>query len=231
MEPGTQAHDWIRLVRIETSDALLEGELALPPDPRGLVVFVHGSGSSRLSPRNRYVSMALRSSASVGTLLFDLLTESEERRDAVSGELRFDIDFLARRVVAVTDWATRLPDTGWLPIGYFGASTGAAAALTAAVERPDDVAAIVSRGGRPDLVSASDLAKVQAPTLFIVGGEDYPVIEWNRAACAAMRAPAQMEVIPGASHLFEEPGALEEVARRASAWFRRFLEGKRAAAG
>jgi pimeloyl-ACP methyl ester carboxylesterase len=186
-------------------------------------LFVHGSGSSRHSPRNRYVAMTLRSAARVGTLLFDLLTEREEAQGTISHDPRFDIPLLAWRVIAATDWALRVPDTQALPVGYFGASTGAAAALVAAVERPDDVEAIVSRGGRPDLASTRDLSRVTAPTLFIVGGEDYSVIEYNRAACAAMRAEVRLDVIPGASHLFEEPGALEDVARRAAVWFRRHL--------
>ncbi len=229
MEPVANEHEWIRLVDVATGDATLEGELALPSDATGLILFVHGSGSSRRSPRNRYVARSLRARAGVGTLVFDLLTAPEEARDAASGELRFDVGFLTRRVEAATDWVLRVPETRSLGLGFFGASTGAAAALVAAAERPDDVGAVVSRGGRPDLVDASKLASVRAPTLFIVGGEDYPVLDWNRAARSAMDVESRIDVIPGASHLFEEPGALEEVARRAAEWFRRWLGAPRPA--
>ncbi len=226
MEESRHQHEWIRVVDIATGDARLEGELALPPGATGIALFVHGSGSSRHSPRNRHVARSLRARAGVATLLFDLLTEAEEARDFASAELRFDIAFLARRVEAATDMVLRLPETRSLRVGYFGASTGAGAALFAASERPDDVGAVVSRGGRPDLVDAQRLARVRAPTLFVVGGEDYPVIEWNRAARAAMTAETRMDVVPGASHLFEEPGALEGVARRSAEWFRRWLGGR-----
>jgi dienelactone hydrolase len=218
-----QEHEWVRLVDIATSDATLEGELAIPAGASGIVLFVHGSGSSRHSPRNRNVARSLRARAGVATLLFDLLSEPEEARDARDASLRFDIELLAGRVEAATDWVLRLPDTRSLRIGYFGASTGAAAALLAAIARPDDVAAVVSRGGRPDLLDASRLARVRAPTLFVVGGEDYPVLDLNRAARAAMKAETRLDVIAGASHLFEERGALEEVARRAADWFRKWL--------
>jgi dienelactone hydrolase len=216
----------MRLVDIATGDATLEGELAIPQDPNGLVLFVHGSGSSRHSPRNRNVARSLRARAGVATLLFDLLTEREEGVDAASGALRFDIGLLSRRVEVATDWALRRTETRSLRIGYFGASTGAAAALLAASERPDDVGAVVSRGGRPDLADAARLARVRAPTLFIVGGEDYPVLDWNRTARSAMTTETRLDVVPGASHLFEEPGALEEVARRSADWFRRWLGGR-----
>jgi dienelactone hydrolase len=216
----------MRLVDIATGDATLEGELAIPQDPNGLVLFVHGSGSSRHSPRNRNVARSLRARAGVATLLFDLLTEREESVDTASGVLRFDVGLLSRRVEAATDWALRRTETRSLRIGYFGASTGAAAALVAASERPDDVGAVVSRGGRPDLADEARLARVRAPTLFIVGGEDYPVIDWNRVARSAMTTETRMDVVPGASHLFEEPGALEEVARRSADWFRRWLAGR-----
>jgi dienelactone hydrolase len=228
MEVRTQAHDEIRLVSIRADDATLEGELALPADPRGVVVFAHGSGSSRHSPRNRYVAQSLRTNARAGTLLIDLLTESEEELDARTARLRFDISLLAGRVVAATDWLVRTHATRDLPIGYFGASTGAGAALVAAAERPDDVTAIVSRGGRPDLAGPAALTRVAAPTLLIVGGEDYAVIEMNRAAASLLRVEHRLDVIPGASHLFEEAGALEEVARRAAAWFARFLRSSAA---
>jgi dienelactone hydrolase len=223
MDRVTTEHERIRLVDIAAPGAVLEGELALPSGATGIVLFVHGSGSGRRSPRNRNVARSLRARAGVATLLFDLLTEEEDLRDARDGALRFDIAFLARRVEAATDWVLRIPETRALRIGYFGASTGAAAALLSASERPDDVGAVVSRGGRPDLVDAGHLARVRAPTLFIVGGEDYPVLDWNRAARAAMKIETRLDVIAGASHLFEEPGALEDVARRSAEWFRKWL--------
>jgi dienelactone hydrolase len=223
MEKVLQEHEWVRLVDIAARETILEGELAIPAGATGIVLFVHGSGSSRHSPRNRNVARSLRARAGVATLLFDLLSEEEEACDVAGGSLRFDIDLLADRVEAATDWVLRLPDTRALRIGYFGASTGAAAALLSATERPDDVAAIVSRGGRPDLVGTSRLARVRAPTLFVVGGEDYPVLDWNRAARAAMTTETRLDVLAGASHLFEERGALEEVARRAADWFRKWL--------
>lgn len=227
MELRPHTHDLIRLVDVDTGDTVLEGELALPANPRGIVAFVHGSGSSRHSPRNKQVARSLRTTANVGTLLFDLLTEREADIDMETGRLRFDVELLARRVVAATDWLLRLPDTRSLSIGYFGASTGAAAAIVAAGERSDDVDAIVSRGGRPDLAGAEALARVRAPTLFVVGGEDAVVLDLNRAACASMKAPVKLEVVPGAGHLFEEPGALGQVADRASKWFEKWLGGKR----
>jgi putative phosphoribosyl transferase len=223
MEKIAQEHEWARLVDIETGDALLEGELTLPRGASAVVLFIHGSGSSRHSPRNRNVARSLRARAGVGTLLFDLLTDREEVRDQAAGVLRFDVGLLARRVEAATDWALRVPTTRLLRLGYFGASTGAAAALLAASQRPDDVGAIVSRGGRPDLVDRRHLAGVRAPTLFVVGGEDYPVLDWNRAARDAMTVEARLDVVPGAGHLFEERGALEEVARRSADWFRKWL--------
>jgi dienelactone hydrolase len=183
------------------------------------VAFAHGSGSSRHSPRNRYVAQSLRADARVGTLLFDLLSEAEEQEDLGTARLRFDIELLAARMEAATAWLRDEPQTSRLAIGYFGASTGAAAALSAAARRPRDVAAIVSRGGRPDLAGAEVLARVRAPTLLLVGGEDVPVIDMNREALAQLRVESHLEVIPNASHLFEEPGALEQVARRAAAWF------------
>lgn len=205
-----------REVRVSAEGAALTGDLGLPAAARGVILFAHGSGSSRHSPRNRAVARVLRESG-LGTLLIDLLTRSEEAEDAVTGHLRFDIELLARRLVAVTEWLHREPSTGRLPVGYFGASTGGGAALAAAAERPE-VFAVVSRGGRPDLADGA-LPKVKAPTLLIVGGDDVPVIAMNRAAAARMPAEVRIEIIPGASHLFEEKGALERVAELAARWF------------
>jgi putative phosphoribosyl transferase len=210
-----------QLVRIPAGAVTLEGDLRLPDGATGIVLFAHGSGSSRHSPRNRYVARLLNE-ARLGTLLVDLLTAEEEAIDTRTAQLRFDIGMLARRLVAVTDWHTRQPHTRDLRIGYFGASTGAAAALVAAAERAEAVAAIVSRGGRPDLAGPA-LARVRAPTLLIVGGNDFQVIELNRLALAQLRCEKQIEIIPGATHLFEEPGALDAVARLARDWFERYL--------
>jgi dienelactone hydrolase len=208
--------DAVREVRIPVERVTLVGDLALPPRAEGVILFAHGSGSSRHSPRNRAVAQALRSSG-LATLLIDLLTRSEEAEDAATGHLRFDIALLARRLGAVTDWLHREATTASLPVGYFGASTGGGAALVAAADRPE-VFAVVSRGGRPDLAGAA-LPRVTAPTLLIVGGDDGPVIEMNRAAAASMRAEVRIEIVPGASHLFEEPGALEQVSALAARWF------------
>ena len=210
-----------RLVRIEAGPVTLEGNLSLPERARGIVLFAHGSGSSRHSPRNRYVARVLNE-AKLATLLVDLLTPDEEAVDLRTAHLRFDIGLLAGRLVGVTDWLTQYPDTRELRIGYFGASTGAAAALVAAAQHPDAVGAIVSRGGRPDLAGPA-LARVRAPTLLIVGGNDFEVVELNRRAFALLRCEKQLEIVPGATHLFEEPGALEEVARLAREWFERYL--------
>jgi putative phosphoribosyl transferase len=205
-----------REVQVVAEGAALAGNLALPAAPRGLILFAHGSGSSRHSPRNRAVARALRE-AGLGTLLIDLLTRGEEAEDAITGHLRFDIGLLARRLVAVTDWIHQEPATRALPVGYFGASTGGGAALVAAAERAE-VFAVVSRGGRPDL-AGNALPRVTAPTLLIVGGDDVPVIGMNRAAAARLRAEVRIEIVPGASHLFEEPGALERVSELAARWF------------
>ncbi|WP_414040569.1 dienelactone hydrolase family protein [Acidithiobacillus sp. M4-SHS-6] len=204
-----------RLVTIPADGRSLEGTLALPPDARGLVLFAHGSGSSRLSPRNNYVAQVLQGGG-VGTLLFDLLS-AEEDRDYAN---RFAIGLLAERLVAATRWVRQ--EAEGLPLGYFGASTGAAAALRAAAQLGDDIKALVSRGGRPDLTGPS-ISQVTAPTLLIVGGFDEVVIAMNEKAYAELRAEKQMVIIPGATHLFEEPGTLEEVARLALAWFQRHL--------
>lgn len=216
-----QADAEISLVRITPGPVTLEGNLRLPRGARGIVLFAHGSGSSRLSPRNRYVAQLLNQ-ARLATLLVDLLTAQEEAIDLRTARLRFDIGLLAERLVGATDWLLEHTQTRELQIGYFGASTGAAAALVAAAERPDEVAAIVSRGGRPDLAGPL-LPQVRAPTLLIVGGNDVQVIELNRAAFAQLRCEKQLVIVPGATHLFEEPGALDEVARLAREWFERHL--------
>jgi len=208
-------------VAIPVGAATLEGDLVLPEEAHGVVVFAHGSGSSRHSPRNRQVAATLNE-ADIGTLLVDLLTEREEEVDRLTGRLRFDIEFLARRLVGIIDWLRRNPETEALPIGLFGASTGAAAALVAAAVRPEDVTAVVSRGGRPDLALGA-LPFVQAPTLLIVGGADTTVIELNRRALEALQTEKRLEIVPGATHLFKEPGALDEVARLAADWFARHL--------
>jgi putative phosphoribosyl transferase len=206
-----------RIVAVRTGDANLEGALVVPADARGIVLFAHGSGSSRHSPRNVYVAEELQAGG-LGTLLLDLLTPGEEAVDLATRELRFDIGLLAERLVAAIEWLTRQESTRDLPIGLFGASTGAAGALVAAARLPDRVSAVVSRGGRPDLAGA-DLPSVRAPTLLIVGGDDPVVIDLNRRAMERMTAPLQLEIVPRASHLFEEPGTLEEVARLARHWF------------
>ncbi|WP_257451525.1 dienelactone hydrolase family protein [Archangium lipolyticum] len=210
-----------REVVVLAGDVRLGGTLAIPEGAQGLVIFAHGSGSSRHSPRNRYVAYSLRM-AGLGTLLFDLLTEDEEVEDEVTAALRFDIDFLARRLGEVTDWVFAHPELMRMRVGYFGSSTGAAAALVAAAERPETIGAVVSRGGRPDLAGGA-LERVQAPTLFIVGGADDVVLELNQRAWERLRAPKELEVIAGATHLFPERGALERVAEVAAGWFTRFL--------
>ena len=200
----------------------IEADLRVPARAAGLVVFAHGSGSSRLSSRNRAVAETLQRRA-LGTLLLDLLTRDEERIDVHTTEYRFDIERLAARVVAATDWLQNRDDLRPLPVGYFGASTGAAAALIAAAERPDAIKAIVSRGGRPDLAGVA-LRAVTAPTLLIVGGHDGPVIELNEDAKARMQtAHVELQIVPGATHLFEEPGTLEQVQQLAGDWFLRYL--------
>jgi putative phosphoribosyl transferase len=195
----------------------------VPDRATGLVVFAHGSGSSRFSPRNRAVAESLQARG-LGTLLLDLLTREEESVDVHTREYRFDIDRLATRMVVATDWKQGREDLLWLPIGYFGASTGAAAALIAAAERPTVARAVVSRGGRPDLAEAA-LAKVTAPTLLIVGGHDEPVIDLNQEAKGKMQgAHVELKIVPGATHLFEEPGTMEQVERLADDWFVRYLK-------
>lgn len=212
----------MRTVRVPSTGALLTGDLVVPErtageERRGVVVFAHGTGSSRHSPRNRAVAAELNR-AGLGTLLLDLLTEDEERADQLSREHRFDIRLLTERLTTAVDWvAGRVPE---LPLGLFGASTGAAAALTTAAERPEEVRAVVSRGGRPDLAGDA-LERVRAPVLLVVGGRDEAVLEVNNAAARRLRADYRLRVVPEATHLFEEPGALEEVAAAARDWFLR----------
>ena len=211
-------------VRVPLGRLELAADVALPVHSNGLVVFAHGSGSSRRSPRNRHVANVLNQ-GSIGTVLIDLLTEQEEAVDLRTAELRFDIPLLGQRLVAITDWILRQPQLSKLGLGYFGASTGAAAALVAAAGRPVAVRAVVSRGGRPDLAGGA-LGKVVAPTLFIVGGADPVVLDLNASALARLpvRTEHKLEIIDGATHLFEEPGALDQVAALARAWFQRHLQ-------
>jgi putative phosphoribosyl transferase len=210
-------------VRISSAGVVLDADVEAPAQASGAVLFAHGSGSSRLSPRNRMVAERLRG-VGFATVLTDLLTVDEERRDAVSGEVRFDIGLLARRLTGVIDWMEGQPGLAGLPVGLFGASTGAAAALVAAAARPEPVRAVVSRGGRPDL-AGEVLSRVTAPTLLIVGERDERVLDLNRAAETKLGGPHALRVVPGATHLFEEPGALETVAGAAAEWFYRYLAG------
>lgn len=212
-----------RAVRISAGSVVLEGDLALPQAARGVVLFAHGSGSSRFSTRNRYVAEQLND-AMLGTLLIDLLTREEEQVDQRTAQYRFNVPMLAGRLTSAIDWLAREPETRELPIGLFGASTGAGAALIAAAQRRQQVGAVVSRGGRPDLADDA-LPQVAAPTLLIVGGEDDVVIQLNREAMAQMRGEVRLEIVPGATHLFEEPGALEIVAQLAGDWFLAKLTG------
>jgi putative phosphoribosyl transferase len=218
---GAIAREDTRQVEISIGDVPLAGDLAVPAQPRGIVVFAHGSGSSRFSPRNRSVAAVLHD-AGLATLLMDLLTREEEALDVQTGRLRFDVGLLGRRVVGTVDWLASDPAVGQLPVGCFGASTGAAAALIAAAERPDRAQAVVSRGGRPDLAGGA-LRRVIAPTLLIVGGADTDVLRLNRLAASMLAGEARVEVVPGAGHLFEEPGALQRVAALARDWFLRHL--------
>ena len=208
-----------KLVKIPVDSLVLSGDLAIPPSARSLVIFAHGSGSSRRSPRNRFVASVLQN-ASIGTLLFDLLTARED----TDYKMRFDIELLTGRLEALTLWVQTQPDLADLPIGYFGASTGAAAALGAAADLPERIHAVVSRGGRPDLCPR-DLKLVKCPTLLIVGGLDDVVIRLNEPAYSALEAEKELRIIPGATHLFGEPGTLEEAARLASNWFKEHLMG------
>ena len=213
-------------VEIQAGSARLQGELLLPGEPLGVVLFAHGSGSSRHSPRNALVARALFD-AGLGTLLFDLLTAAEDRDYAT----RFDIALLSARLIAATDWLVGQPVAAGLSIGYFGASTGAAAALVAAGELSLEISAVVSRGGRPDLAGKAVLGRVRAPTLLIVGGEDREVIALNHEALGALRCEKNLRIVPGATHLFEEAGTLEQVSALAVEWFRRWLAPARAASG
>lgn len=207
-----------REIEIKLAGLSLPGFLSVPEGAKGLVIFVHGSGSGRFSPRNQLVARILQD-AGFATLLFDLLTEEEDE----IYENRFDIDLITRRLIAVTQWAQEQSEIKNLALGYFGASTGTPAALKAAAKLPDQIKAIVSRGGRPDLAAAI-LAKVKSPTMLIVGGDDFGVIELNQAAFGALTCEKKLEIVPGATHLFEEPGKLEEVARLAVEWFEQYLK-------
>jgi putative phosphoribosyl transferase len=212
-----------RSVRVPAGDDVVDGDLVVPEGACAVVVFAHGSGSSRHSPRNRQVAEGLRR-VGLATLLVDLLTASEEEVDLRTGELRFDVGLLAGRLTAATDWLHADAAVSRLPVGYFGASTGAAAALVAAASASDGAGAVVSRGGRPDLAGAA-LADVQAPTLLVVGSRDPQVLDLNRMALERLAADKRLEVVPGATHLFEEPGALERVTQLAAEWFTRHLCG------
>jgi len=209
-------------VQIPSDGTVLEGELSVPVGATGVVLFAHGSGSSRHSPRNQFVAQVIRE-AGVGTLLFDLLTREEESVDIRTRHLRFDIGLLARRLVDAADWVKREADLWHLRVGYFGASTGGGAALVAAAELGEEVGAVVARGGRPDLAGAEALQRVKSPTLLIVGGYDEPVIKMNEEAYAWLRCEKELKIVPGATHLFEEPGKLEEVAHLAAGWFAQHL--------
>lgn len=208
-------------VKIPAGKVVLEGNIEVPKNAKGIVLFAHGSGSSRFSPRNQYVAKALQKKG-LATLLMDLLTKDEEEEDMTTGHLRFDIEMLANRLIAATDWLKKNAETKNLKAGYFGASTGAGAALIAAAKLPANVHAVVSRGGRPDL-ARHHLLKVKAPVLLIVGGDDTPVIEMNKDAMGYLNSIKKLEIIPGASHLFEEHGALEKVAELASEWFMLYI--------
>jgi len=211
-----------RDVQIPAGEVTLNGELVLPDNPLGVVLFVHGSGSSRCSPRNQFVAQYLQAS-SLGTLLFDLLTEEEEQKEFYTRHLRFDIPLLAERLLQATEWLQAREEADSLRLGYFGSSTGAAAALIAAASDSDNsIGAVVSRGGRPDL-AAKSLKHVRAPTLLIVGGRDLPVLDLNEAAFESLQCEKVLRILPGATHLFEEPGALEQVARLAAEWFSHYL--------
>lgn len=209
-------------VTICLDSVALDGELELPRYTTGVVVFAHGSGSSRHSPRNQFVARVLRE-AGIGTLLLDLLTPEEERQDSVTGLFRFDIELLAARLVGVTRWLEKQPRTRMLKVGYFGASTGGGAALAAAAELGEDVAAVVSRGGRPDLAGEA-LSRVKCPTLLIVGGYDEIVIGLNDDAYGRLHCPKDFRIVPGATHLFEEPGKLEQVAELSALWFAKHMK-------
>ena len=208
-------------VRIPVDKTTIEGNLVMPPHAKGVVLFAHGSGSGRFSPRNQYVAKVLNK-AGIATLLIDLLTKQEEEEDLQTGQFRFDINLLAQRLIGATEWLRKNPRTKNLAFGYFGASTGAAAAMISAAKLPEYVKAVVSRGGRPDL-ALDYIPKVKVPTLFIVGGNDTVVIDLNKKAMQNFSAGKKLEIVPGASHLFEETGKLEEVAKLAANWFSKYL--------
>jgi dienelactone hydrolase len=222
MAPELKSEATRTSVQVPIGDWSLPGDLRMPADPHGIVLFAHGSGSSRHSPRNQYVARTLERRG-LATLLIDLLTPEEEAIDERTAEYRFDIPMLAKRLVTIVDWLRRRDETESLSIGLFGASTGGGAALIAAANRPQEIAAVVSRGGRPDLAGAA-LSKVTSPTLLIVGGFDTPVIQMNRDAMRQMRGEVHLEIVQGATHLFEEPGTLERVADLAGDWFARYLQ-------
>jgi putative phosphoribosyl transferase len=224
MTPSSDTRVLDREVRVNAAGVELEGGLTVPESAHGVVLFAHGSGSSRHSPRNRFVAASLQAGG-LATLLVDLLTPHEEKIDMVTRHLRFDINLLAERLAGAIDWLADEPSTKSLSVGLFGASTGGGAALVAAAERPQRVGAVVSRGGRPDLAGVA-LQNVRAPTLLIVGERDEPVIELNREAMKWMSAPVELAIVPGATHLFEETGTLEEVARLAREWFAHHLTTK-----
>jgi dienelactone hydrolase len=213
-----------RETMIPVTPITLAGELNIPAEAEGLVLFAHGSGSGRLSPRNQYVAQVIRE-AGIGTLLFDLLTREEEKIDQRTRHLRFDIDLLARRLAGVTEWVKKQKETSHLRVGYFGASTGAGAALVAAAKLGDQIGAVVSRGGRPDMAGEA-LPLVVAPSLLIVGGFDDVVIRLNEEALAKLQCVKELKIVPGATHLFEEPGKLEDVAQLAAAWFQKYLRAR-----
>lgn len=217
----TQIEEVHTPVRLPVEGAVLSGDMYIPSHAAGMVVFAHGSGSGRFSPRNRYVASVLHRHA-LGTLLIDLLTPDEERLDVVTREHRFNIPLLAGRLASIADWIRGQPELAHFPLGYFGSSTGGGAALIAAATRPEQVKAVVSRGGRPDL-AGNCLPRVRAPTLLLVGEWDEPVIELNEAAKRRMKGTVELAIVPRATHLFEEPGALEMAARLAAEWFGRYL--------
>lgn len=224
MNYGTKTASQPREVEIRSGGVVLNGDLSIPAGAKGVVLFAHGSGSSRHSPRNQFVAQTIRE-AGAGTLLFDLLTRTEESVDARTAHLRFDIGLLAERLVDATNWIAADDETSHLGVGHFGSSTGGGAALVAAAELGEAVGAVVSRGGRPDLAGDA-LPKVKSPTLLIVGGLDYPVIEMNREAYALLRCEKELKIVPGATHLFEEPGTLATVAHLAADWFQKHLRSE-----
>lgn len=221
MTEPTNREDVGELVHVSTNGATVEANLSIPEGAEGIVLFAHGTGSSRHSPRNNFVADELRDGG-LATLLIDLMTPEEKQVDRRTRQIRFDIDRLAQRVTGATDWLLEQPETEDLNLGYFGSSTGAAGALIAATERPDAAKAVVSRGGRVDMAEAV-LDQVRAPTLFIVGGNDYRVLQLNRQALEQLESEKELEIVAGAGHLFEEPGALDEVARLAREWFQEHL--------